>query len=264
VIRPSQSHEVSADRQPGHWLLASLGKKVLRPGGLELTRDMIRQLRLTPGDDVVEFAPGLGVTARLLLNAHPRSYVGVDRDGDVIRRLNKELQGPGVRFVTASAEQTGLPAESASVVLGEAMLSMQSPEQKKRIVAEAYRLLRTGGRYAIHELCLIPDTIDEKVRREIEREMSLSIHVGVRPSTLTEWQQLLEGLGFALVWQKLAPMRLLEPQRVVSDEGLGGALRIAANIVRKPDARRRVFAMRGLFRRYRSHLSAIAFLAVKP
>lgn len=55
--------EVDAAKQPGHWLLASLGKRVLRPGGLELTRILISRLRPTRADDIVEFAPGLGVTA---------------------------------------------------------------------------------------------------------------------------------------------------------------------------------------------------------
>lgn len=260
---PPWSRETSADRQPGHWLLASLGKKVLRPGGLELTCDIIEQLRLEPEDDVVEFAPGLGATGRLLIDAHPRSYVGIDRDPDVIFRLNNELNRPGVSFVAASAEQTGLSAESASIVLGEAMLSMQSPEQKKRIGAEAYRLLRRGGRYAIHELALLPDGIDEGIRKTIEREMALTIHVGVRPSTLAEWQQFLLDLGFSPIWQKLSPMHLLEMRRLLSDEGLGGVLKIAANIVSRPDARRRVFAMRRLFQRYASHLSAVALVAVK-
>lgn len=260
---PPQIHDSSADRQPGHWLLASLGKKVLRPGGLEMTRDIIDQLRLNPQDDIVEFAPGLGATARLLLGAHPRSYVGVDRDPNVVSSLNRELKRPGVSFVAASAERTGLPAESASILLGEAMLSMQSPEQKKRIGVEACRLLRRGGRYAIHELALLPDGIDRGIRKRIECEMSLNIHVGVRPFTLAEWQHFLLDLGFSLIWQKLSPMHLLEPRRVLSDEGLSGVLKIAANIVSRPDARRRVFAMRRLFQRYASHISAVALVAVK-
>ena len=43
----------------GHWVLAKLGKRVLRPGGLELTRWMVSQLAIQPTDDIVEFAPGL-------------------------------------------------------------------------------------------------------------------------------------------------------------------------------------------------------------
>ena len=65
------------------------------------------------------------------------------------------------------AEESGLPAGSATVVYGEAMLSMQLPTTKDRIVAEAARLLQPGGRYGLHELCLIPDDLDEAVAKPL-------------------------------------------------------------------------------------------------
>lgn len=43
---------------PGHWVLARMGKRVLRPGGKELTLKMIQNLNITSQDEVVEFAPG--------------------------------------------------------------------------------------------------------------------------------------------------------------------------------------------------------------
>ena len=44
-----------------------------------------------------------------------------------------------------------------------------------------------------------------------------------------------------------APMRLLEPARVLRDEGFFGAIRFAANLLLHPDALRRVLAMRAHF-----------------
>lgn len=251
-------------KQPGHWLLASLGKRVLRPGGLELTKQLIFHLNPRPDDDVAEFAPGLGGTARMTLAKQPRSYVGIDRDPAIARQLQRELGNGSTKFVSAAAESTNLEAGSASVVYGEAMLSMQTPEQKRRIIAEAFRLLKPGGRYGIHELALLPNEIDDVTRKEIEREMSMNIHVGVRPATLAEWEKLLRDAGFQLEWQTLAPMHLLEPKRMMSDEGLTGILRIAFNLLRKPAARRRVLSMRKMFRKHASHLRAVAIVCVKP
>jgi len=75
------SSEESAFRtMQGHWVLARMGKKVLRPGGIELTKRMVDFLAIGPGDEVVEFAPGLGVTARLTLARNPLSYTAVERD----------------------------------------------------------------------------------------------------------------------------------------------------------------------------------------
>ena len=67
------------DDVQGHWLLARLGKRVLRPGGLELTTQLLDEVHL-PGAEVVELAPGIGRTATLILAAEPAGYVGVDAD----------------------------------------------------------------------------------------------------------------------------------------------------------------------------------------
>lgn len=200
----------------------------------------------------------------MTLARQPRSYVGIERDPAVARQLERELGNGTTRFVSASAESTGLAANSVSLVYGEAMLSMQTPEQKQRILAEAFRLLKPGGRYGIHELALLPNQIDGLTRKDIEREMSMNIHVGVRPATLAEWMMLLEGAGFRIEWQALAPMHLLEPKRMLHDEGLAGVLRIGFNLLRKPGARRRVLSMRRMFRKHAAHLSAVAIVCVKP
>ena len=155
---------LDAAKMPGHWLLLRLGKRVLRPGGLELTRRMLDGLNIQPDDDVVEFGPGLGVTARLTLARKPHSYVGIERDENAARIVRHCLQGFGGQCLIASADETSLANAQASVVYGEAMLTMQGQNQKVAIIAEASRLLRPGGRYGIHELCLVPDELPRETR----------------------------------------------------------------------------------------------------
>ncbi|RIK71873.1 MAG: methyltransferase type 11, partial [Planctomycetota bacterium] len=81
------SHRPPLDKLPGHWLLAKMGKRVLRPGGVALTRRLLDALAISEADDVVEFAPGLGFTARLALDRRPRSYTAVERDRDAARQV---------------------------------------------------------------------------------------------------------------------------------------------------------------------------------
>ncbi|MGH7976268.1 MAG: hypothetical protein ACREC8_06365 [Limisphaerales bacterium] len=156
-----------------------------------------------------------------------------------------------------------MPDESGTVVYGEAMLTMQGTEQKYKIVAEAFRRLKPGGRYGIHELSLTPDELPDTVKHEISHALSHSIHVGARPLTAREWRELLESKGFKVQSQSVAPMRLLEPRRLIRDEGFWRALRFIINVLRTPEARRRVFNMRGIFRKYQNHLQAIALVAIK-
>jgi SAM-dependent methyltransferase len=249
-------------KMQGHWVLARAGKRVLRPGGLELTRRMLDALRIGPEDRVVEFAPGLGVTARMVLERHPRSYCGVERERAAAEYLRR-LETAGAKIVQAEAEQSGLPDSCATAVLGEAMLSMQTPEQKRRIFDEARRILAPGGRYGIHELCLMPDNISGSMRREIEAEMAKEIHVGVQPLSRSEWISLFAQNGLRAIWSGEAPMHLLEPRRVLQDEGLHGCLRLACRIAANRTLRRRIFAMRRLFRRYREHIGAVAIVGIK-
>lgn len=130
---PTPGEDLKAEKMPGHWLLARLGKRVLRPGGRQLTRRMIEALNICPSDAVVEFAPGLGDTARLTLKRHPASYTAVERDKDAAALVQKILQGPNQRCVVGLAENTGLPDVSATVVYGEAMLSMQTPQPGRNV-----------------------------------------------------------------------------------------------------------------------------------
>src|ERR1700682_466486 len=260
---PMPGEALTAERMPAHWLLARLGKRVLRPGGRQLTLRMIEALNIRPSDEVIEFAPGLGATARLTLKRKPTSYTAVERDKDAAALVQKLLQGPEQRCVVGLAENTGLPDAAATVVYGEAMLSMQNPQQKSRIVREAHRLLKPGGRYGIHELCLIPNDLDENIKLEIQNELSSVIHHGIRPLTITEWQGLLESEGFSVQTQAQAPMHLLEPGRIIQDEGVFGALRFACNLLCNREARRRVLGMRRVFSKYRDHLAAVVIVGQK-
>jgi len=263
VVDTMPGSALAAQKMPGHWLLARLGKRVLRPGGLELTAWLIDALGVSGEDNVVELAPGLGVTARMLLERKPRSYLGVDRDPAAAARVTHALAGSGAKCLVGHAEATGLPRECATVVLAEAMLSMQPDSQKERIVSEAHRILRPEGRYGIHELCLNEDGLNQAHREAIERDLSQTIHAGVRPLTPTEWHELLLRQGFELAAEHRSPMHLLEPRRMISDEGFGRFVRILFNLLRDKPARQRVRAMRAVFHRHARHLSAIALVAQK-
>lgn len=80
---------------------------------------------------------------------------------------------------------------------------------------------------------------------------------------MSEWRRVLEEGGFEVVSSMTAPMHLLEPARLIADEGVLGTMRIVSNVLRVPAARRRVVAMRSVFKRYESQMCAVAFVARK-
>ena len=247
---------------PGHWVLARAGKRVLRPGGAALSAAMLGHAGLT-GADVVELAPGLGRTAAEIIKDRPASYTAIDRDPDAARRVAAVVGDLGT-VRQGEAADTGLDDASADVVVGEAMLTMQGDKGKAAIVAETARVLRPGGRYAIHELGVTPDDIDEEYYTELRRDLARSIHVNARPMTAAAWKELMEGAGLVVDWVDTAPMALLKVGRNIHDEGLGGFLRIARNVAADKALRRRVQEMAGTFKRYEKDMVGIALVAHKP
>ena len=255
--------DLDPTKMPGHWLLARLGKRVLRPGGRELTQQMLNGLSIQSSDDVVEFAPGLGFTAQLTLNQNPASYTAIERDETAASVVHRYLTGSNQTCLIGQAEATGLPDTTATVVYGEAMLTMQTASKKQQIVQEASRLIKPMGRYGIHELCLVPEDIDEGTKQEIQKALTEAIHVGARPLTAPEWRALLEAEGFIIHFEATTPMHLLEPKRLIQDEGLWGGVRFGWNVLRNNEARRRVKTMRQVFQTYEANLAAIMLVGIK-
>ncbi len=259
--RSTANQTLNADQ--GHWLLAKMGKKVLRPGGKELTMQLMSELDVKPTDDLVEFAPGLGFTAQIALARHPKSYKGVELNEEAAAILRKKLTGPDREIVIGNACCSPLKDESADKVYGEAMLTMQADHRKAEIIREAHRLLRPGGLYGIHEIALTPDAIPAADKKQIQRDLAETLKVNARPLTQAEWTAMLEAEGFTVTRVMTNPMHLLEPSRIIDDEGVFRTLRIIFNILTQPKARTRILAMRRVFRKYEQHMSAIAIVARK-
>jgi|SRR5690554_1806109 len=247
----------------GHWLLAKMGKKVLRPGGRILTEDLIENLNISNTDDVVEFAPGIGHTAKLTLKRNPNTYTAVEVNRTAAKNLKRKFKKKDIRIVNSSAAKSGLTADSADKVYGEAMLTMQSDKRKSEIVKEAYRLLKKGGLYGIHELGLHPNDLGEESKRSIQLGLIKAIKVNARPMTTNEWIALLEKEGFEVVEVMSKPMLLLDPKRILEDEGLFRTIKIAFNMMTHPKERKRIEEMQAIFHHHREKLRGVAIIARK-
>jgi cyclopropane fatty-acyl-phospholipid synthase-like methyltransferase len=249
--------------EQGHWILAKMGKKVLRPGGKELTQMLIQNLKINAEDDIVEFAPGLGFTASIALQSNPKTYTGIELNEEAASILRKTIKGTNRTIIVGSAAESTLNDNSYSKVYGEAMLTMQADHRKSEIIKEAHRILKTGGLYGIHELGLQPDNISAEKKAEIQRELAQVIKVNARPLTVSEWCKLMENEGFEVIKTETNPMYLLEPKRMLDDEGFFRTLKIVFNILTHPKERERILAMRKVFKKYQLHLNALSLVAKK-
>lgn len=251
------------NNEQGHWILAKMGKKVLRPGGKDLTKRLINNLAICPSDDIVEFAPGLGFSATFALQHHPHSYTGIEQNEEAAGMLSKTIAHPNSRVVIGNAADSTLEAGKAGKAFGEAMLTMHADHRKSAIIREAHRILKPGGLYGIHELGLAPDDIDDATKGTIQKALAKTIKVNARPMTISEWSGLLEKEGFLVKTIETNPMHLLKTSRIIADEGLGRFFKILFNFLRHHKERQRVLAMRETFIKYEENLNAVAIVAEK-
>lgn len=247
----------------GHWALAKIGKRVLRPGGKELSIKLINALAINANDDLVELAPGLGLTAALALKKFPKTYTGIEINEEATSILRKNLYGPERRILIGNAAQTGLNDSAYTKVYGEAILTMQSDKKKSEIIQEAHRILKKGGLYGIHELGLIPESLNIDTKNQIQKALTQAIKVGARPLSIQEWSALLQKEGFKIIQTDTNPMHLLENKRIIADEGVLNAIKIVFNLLTHPKERKRILTMRAVFRKYQHHLNAISIIAQK-
>lgn len=252
--------QLDYEKMPGHWLLAAMGKKVLRPGGIEMTRVMLEQLHITSNDHVVEFAPGLGVTAKMTLEKNPH-YIAIEQDEKAAAKVKEYLKGKTQQCHVGTAENTGLPEKCATIVYGEAMLTMQSAKQKDQIISEAKRILKPGGQYAIHEMGLKPAVVTDGIGATLRKEVAKAVRVNATPLLEEEWREALEKHGFEVKFVSKAPMHLLHPKRLIEDEGVLGVMTIAKNVLSNKAARKRVLEIRNTFMKYEKYLEGICVVA---
>lgn len=250
---------------PGYWLLASLGKRVLRPGGIKLTKMMLDCLHIGNDDTVVEYAPGMGVTARLVLERNPRQYVAIERDGAASALLADSFgDNPNRRVIHADATDP-VPLEDgfASIIYGESMLTIHSEEKKEQVISEVLRLLKPGGRYAMQEISILPDDITGEKAESVRRDVIGAVRHPAWPKTTLQWREFMASHGLEIIAENQRPVRLLEPERIIEDEGEARAFEFAWNILQDDVAIRRFREIRSVFNTHGKNLCGYSLVCVK-
>lgn len=114
-------------------------------------RKVLEIHRPGPSDRVVDVGCGWG-TFSFELAGLAAEVVGVDFSEKSIAFCNERLARdprPNLRFLCADGGATGLEGEGWDLVLAADLFEHLYPEDSVRVVEEAFRLLRPGGRFAV-------------------------------------------------------------------------------------------------------------------
>ena len=186
---------------------------------------------LRPGETVLDLGSGGGID--VLLSAKrvgPTGFAyGLDMTDEMLALAERNRAAAGatnVRFLKGHIEEIPLPDAAVDVIVSNCVINLST--DKGRVLREAFRVLRPGGRLAVSDV-VVQGTLPESVRRDAEA------WAGCIAGALEEgeYRRLLAEAGFADVG--------IEVTRVLDDPGLprlpGGRLVSAFVRAVKPSVR---------------------------
>jgi arsenite methyltransferase len=117
----------------------------------------VRHAGLLPGEVVLDLGCGAGIDTLLAARAVGPTgrVIGLDMTPQMAERSRRNAESaaaPNVEILEGLIEQLPLPDASVDVVVSNGVLNLST--RKSRVLAEAFRVLRAGGRISITDLVL--------------------------------------------------------------------------------------------------------------
>ena len=175
--------------------------------------------QLNPGETVLDLGSGGGID--VLLSARRvgptgKAY-GLDMTDEMLAlaRANQKKAGvENVEFLKGEIENIPLPDDSVDVIISNCVINL-SPD-KDRVLREAFRVLRPGGRFAVSDVVVTAD-IPDAIRKRVE------LWIGCIAGALrdSDYRAKLAAAGFANI--ELEPTRVYQVEdarQILAGQGM--------------------------------------------
>lgn len=150
---------------------------------------------LREGEVVLDLGSGGGID--VLLSARRvgpagKAY-GLDMTDEMLALARENLKTSGltnVEFLKGEIESIPLPDNSVDVVISNCVINLSA--DKDRVIREAFRVLKPGGRFAVSDVVVRGEGVPDAVRKSME------LWIGCVAGALheREYEQALQGAGF--------------------------------------------------------------------
>jgi len=159
---------------------------------------------LRPGETVLDLGSGGGID--VLLSARrvgpSGKAFGLDMTDEMlaVAEENKRQSGlPNVEFLKGEIENIPLPENSVDVIVSNCVINLSG--DKDRVLREAFRVLKPGGRFAISDV-----VVRGEVPPEIRRSVELWVGCVAGALTETEYREKLQAAHFESI--EIEPTRI--------------------------------------------------------
>ena len=149
---------------------------------------------LHPGEVVLDLGSGGGID--VILSARRvgptgKAY-GLDMTDDMLALARKNAAESGltnVEFLRGQIEEIPLPDNSVDVIISNCVINLSG--DKRKVLAEAFRVLKPGGRFAVSDV-----VVRGEVPAEVRRSMELWVGCVAGALEESEFRRLLTEVGF--------------------------------------------------------------------
>ncbi|NTV62730.1 MAG: arsenite methyltransferase [Oscillochloris sp.] len=180
--------------------------------------------RLEPGEAVLDLGSGGGLEVLLAARqVGPSGFVyGLDMTDAMLetaRRNAEKMGASNVSFLKGDIEAIPLPDQSVDVIISNCVINL-APD-KGRVLDDAFRVLRPGGRLAVSDIVFDGELRDLPIS---EAELRTAISwAGCMAGALTkqQYQRLLEAAGFSQIAVDVKQRFEIDELRTYAGENAG-------------------------------------------
>lgn len=173
-------------------VLSKLGIGGAHPGGLDLTKELFKTVKMNSNSHILDVGCGTGQTAAFLASQYGVKVTGIDSNPIMVEKARSRIaqyQLP-VEVIHGSIENCPIKDETFDFIISESVLSFVN---KPRALKEIFRLLKNEGCFFANELTFNRPltTIDEAEIKQFYGIDSVLLEI--------DWVNLFKQAGFKQV-----------------------------------------------------------------
>lgn len=248
----------------GHEFLARLGKKRLRPGGINGTKYLYNSIQKhfisTTDIKILEVSCNRGYSLVELGKTFDSEIYGIDVDNKALSiaqsNINKNNLTNKVKIFNMNAMNIEFENIKFDVIINEAMLTMY--KDKDIFLKQYIANLKDDGILLTHDICVVNNSFNKQINDEMKDVINLKPY----PLTIEDWISTFEKNGLKVIDYKIFNFSLTTIKGLIKDEGFFNMIKIIKNALKKNN-KKQFFAMKKYFSQNKDNLKAICFVLKK-